>query len=91
MRANQTRRTPGSCRGDATPGPTDPVSRTQATRQTPRTGAQELRVTSLQDFVHSGAGLRGGQSRRGEEVAVQECLSDVCDEVVKDEENKNQC
>ena len=57
----------------------------------PRTGAQELQVTSLLDFVHSGARLHGSQSRRGEEVGVHECLSDVCDEVVKDEEHKNQC
>ena len=57
----------------------------------PRTGAQELPITSLQESVHSGASFSGGQSRRFEEVAVQEFLSDVCDEVVKDEEHKNQC
>ena len=31
---------------------------TQVDTSNPRTGAQELRVTSLQDFVHSGARLR---------------------------------
>ena len=61
---------------------------TQATSL--RTRAQKSCVTSLQDFVHSGARLRGGQSRRGEKVAVQEYLTDVCDEVVNDEEHKNQ-
>ena len=39
--------------------------------------------------MHSGARLRGVQSMRGEEAAVHEYLSDVCDEVVNDEEHKN--
>ena len=33
----------------------------------------------------------GGQTRRGGKVAVQEYVSDVFDEVVNDEEQKNQC
>ena len=40
---------------------------------------------TLQDFVHSGARLRGVQSRRCEKVIVRKYLSDV-----NDEEHKNQ-
>ena len=53
--------------------------------------AQELWVTHFQDFVHSGARLSEVQSRRGEKVIVREYWSDVCDEVVNDEEHQNQC
>ena len=55
-----------------------------------KTRAQEFWVTSHRDLVHRGGPPSGGQTRRGEKVAVQECLSDVCDEVVNDEEHKNQ-
>ena len=41
----------------------DPQTDTQATRQTSEQ-EQELWVTHFQDFVHSGARLRGVQSRR---------------------------
>ena len=56
-----------------------------------RRGAQEFWVTSLRDLVHRGGKLSGGQTRRSDKVAFQEYLSDVCDEVVNDEEHKNQC
>ena len=58
---------------------------------THRTGSQEFWIASLRDLVHRGGKLSGGQTRRGEKVAVQEYFSDVCDEVVNDEEHKNQC
>ena len=48
----------------------------QATRQA---SGPELKscVTSLNDFVHRGGKLSGGQSRRGEKVIVREYLNDV--------------
>ena len=58
---------------------------------THRTGSQEFWIASLRDLVHRGGKLSGGQTRRGEKVAVHEYFSDVCDEVVNDEEHKNQC
>ena len=54
---------------------------------THRTAAQEFWIASLRDLVHRGGKLSGGQTRRGEKVAVQEYFS----EVVKNEEHKNQC
>ena len=53
---------------------------TQATGQASEPELKRAVSQALQDFVHSGARLRGGQSRRGEKVAVQEYLGDVCGE-----------
>ena len=46
----------------------------------PRSGAQELQVTSFQDFVHSGARLRGVNPGGARRLPF-----------IKDEEHKNQC
>ena len=63
----------------------------QATRQALELERKSSRSQSLRDLVHRGGRLRGSQSRRGEKAAVQEYLSDVCDDVVNGEEHKNQC